>query len=207
AFELRPHMLQLGFLKLLYGSRLRHDSEKYGYIYSDYPPYEITESRWISKDELSRIHRAEDVLERTYNSRRFMLTIDKLLEIGGITPYELFLKLGDEIEVNMISLDDYTKLLRCAAKKLFDIDLRDVLVCDRLCSGNTGKIPKDLQIEDIRLGSIKRKIKESGEYGNKFAVAILYDKKVRVAVADYRKKDKISGRYALKILPINMINT
>ena len=40
-FALRPEELQLGFLKMLRGTGLRRDAEKYGYVYMDRAPYEI----------------------------------------------------------------------------------------------------------------------------------------------------------------------
>lgn len=37
-FELRPEELQLGFLKMLRGTGLRNDADKYGYVYMDQAP-------------------------------------------------------------------------------------------------------------------------------------------------------------------------
>lgn len=40
-YQLKPHMLQLGFLKLLKGSGLRVNQSLYGYVFSNFAPYEI----------------------------------------------------------------------------------------------------------------------------------------------------------------------
>src|SRR5690606_28636243 len=40
-FALRPEELQLGFLKMLRGTGLRRDADKWGYIYMDHAPYEM----------------------------------------------------------------------------------------------------------------------------------------------------------------------
>ena len=39
--NIRPEEIQLGFLKLLKGSSMREEADKYGMKYSPYPPYEI----------------------------------------------------------------------------------------------------------------------------------------------------------------------
>ncbi len=70
-YALRPHALQLGFLKLLRGSALRADAEKYGLVYSGFAPYEVFCTNEISCNEIICLHRIEDVLERYYNSGRF----------------------------------------------------------------------------------------------------------------------------------------
>lgn len=68
---LRPHVLQLGFLKLLKGSRLRAEAESYGYRYQQSPPYEVLGSHWLSYADLLELKDVEQVLERYYNSGQF----------------------------------------------------------------------------------------------------------------------------------------
>ncbi|MCG0278817.1 MAG: DUF4080 domain-containing protein, partial [Thermanaeromonas sp.] len=67
-YSLRPHEIQLGFLKLLKGTPLREQASKYGYIFSDEPPYEVLASGSMSYAELLRLHRIADLLERYWNS-------------------------------------------------------------------------------------------------------------------------------------------
>ncbi|HHW48406.1 MAG TPA: B12-binding domain-containing radical SAM protein, partial [Clostridiaceae bacterium] len=40
-YSLKPHNLQLGFLKMLKGSKIRREAYKYSYNYRSYPPYEV----------------------------------------------------------------------------------------------------------------------------------------------------------------------
>ncbi len=70
-YKVQPHMLQLGFLKVLKGSGLRNKSREYGLIYSPDPPYTILATEVLSHDELLKLHRLEEILERYYNSGRF----------------------------------------------------------------------------------------------------------------------------------------
>ena len=40
-YSLYPEKLQLGFLKVLKGSKMRHNKDEYGLVYKDKAPYEI----------------------------------------------------------------------------------------------------------------------------------------------------------------------
>jgi radical SAM superfamily enzyme YgiQ (UPF0313 family) len=67
-FELRPHYLQLGFLKLLRGTSIRDKGDEHGYIYSELPPYEIISNSYISFDEILIFKDIEKVFDMYYNS-------------------------------------------------------------------------------------------------------------------------------------------
>lgn len=64
-------MLQLGFLKLLHGTELRRRAEEYGYVFTSAPPYTVLANRWMSRDELYRLGRISDLLDRYYSSGSF----------------------------------------------------------------------------------------------------------------------------------------
>lgn len=70
-FALRAKEVQLGFLKMLRGTGLRKEAHKYEYLYSAEAPYEIKCNQDITTAELHRIHEAEHILERYWNSGRF----------------------------------------------------------------------------------------------------------------------------------------
>ncbi len=64
-------MLQLGFLKLLHGTRLRYDAEKYGYKYLSKPPYTVLASDDITYDEIYLLEDIAALLKRYYESGHF----------------------------------------------------------------------------------------------------------------------------------------
>ena len=64
-------MLQLGFLKLLHGTKLRLDADKYGYKYLCEPPYTVLSSNDISYDEMYRLSEIAALLSRYYESGHF----------------------------------------------------------------------------------------------------------------------------------------
>lgn len=86
---LRPDVLQLGFLKLLKGSRLRNQAEQFGYKFKASAPYEVMENDFISFDELIKLKFIEDLLDKYYNSGDFKRCMEFLFERLS-SPFEVF---------------------------------------------------------------------------------------------------------------------
>jgi radical SAM superfamily enzyme YgiQ (UPF0313 family) len=57
-FALRPDVIQTGLLKVLHGSRIKGETEKYGIIHCQYPPYEVVATQTLPTDDMARIRRA-----------------------------------------------------------------------------------------------------------------------------------------------------
>ena len=70
-YSLQPAMLQVGFLKLLPGTRIRRDAAQYGYIWLDHTPYEILANHQLPYPAVRRLKLLEEVFNQTYNSGRF----------------------------------------------------------------------------------------------------------------------------------------
>lgn len=94
-FRLKAKELQLGFLKMLRGTSLRRNADKYGYKYSILAPYEIESNNDITHEELERIHDAEHALEKYWNSGKFSRTMQVLTDRYYKDRYfELFDEIG-----------------------------------------------------------------------------------------------------------------
>lgn len=89
-FSLRPHLLQLGFLKLLKGSGLREQAASFGCRYADDPPYEVLATDTLDYGQLLRLHAIEDLVEKYCNSQRFQHSLNLLLYQSRQTPFDLF---------------------------------------------------------------------------------------------------------------------
>ncbi len=205
AYDLKPNMLQLGFLKLLYGAPMREEPEAYPCCYSKEPPYEVTETPWLTPKELLTLHHTEDALERLYNSGRFRRALQYLLEESGLTPFELFRGFGEyaaEQGTERIALDDYTALVFNYFSDLTGIDrsiLRDRMVCDRLAGNPSGRLPFVLRVKDSQLKQAAVELKRivgDPEKGVKRGVALLYSEQA-VIYADYEKRNPVTGEYSL----------
>ncbi|SFE43467.1 Radical SAM superfamily enzyme YgiQ, UPF0313 family [Paenibacillus catalpae] len=94
-FELGPEELQLGFLKMLRGTGLRLDAEKWGYIYMDHAPYEMLGNDLMPFGDIVRIKRVEDVLEKYWNAHRMDRTLNYLIKEVFPSAFDFFQSFGD----------------------------------------------------------------------------------------------------------------
>jgi hypothetical protein len=79
-YALSPHVLQIGFLKILKGSPLATENGGHGYIFMPEPPYEVLGSKYIGYAELRQIKIFGRVFAQTYNSGKFSHTLDFLVK-------------------------------------------------------------------------------------------------------------------------------
>ncbi|HOM02557.1 MAG TPA: B12-binding domain-containing radical SAM protein [Acetivibrio sp.] len=154
AYELYPHQLQLGFLKLLKGSGIRREHQKYGYKFRQYPPYEILSNAYLSFGDIVKLKKMEELLERYYNSGRFQKTLKYL--IGGFFPspaafFEEFSKYYEKAgnyERSISARELYTILLDFISSLELKVDLvllNELLKFDFLVSDNTNNLPKGVE--------------------------------------------------------------
>ena len=52
-YSLKAHMLQMGFLKLLYGADMRENPKDFPCEYTENPPYEVISTPWISAEDMN----------------------------------------------------------------------------------------------------------------------------------------------------------
>ena len=93
-YGMQPEQLQLGFLKVLKGSDMHENAEKYGIHYLEQPPYEVLYTNWISYGEIRRLKRIEEMVELYYNSGQFTHTLP-VLEKAFSGPFALYEALAD----------------------------------------------------------------------------------------------------------------
>lgn len=78
-YALRPGQLQLGFLKVLKGSRMELCAPSYGLAYSKQPPYEVLSTKWLPYGDVCRLKQIEEMVELYYNSGQFTHALNFLL--------------------------------------------------------------------------------------------------------------------------------
>ncbi|MGE4352567.1 MAG: DUF4080 domain-containing protein [Oscillospiraceae bacterium] len=209
AFSLRPHMLQQGFLKLLYGSPMRENPEQFPCKFNREPPYEVTETPWISGEELEALHHTEHALNLLYNRGRFRRTLRYLLSRTGKSPFALFHEFGmflSQTGREQTSLDAFTALVFTyftGQSGVGKTPLRDAMVCDRLATNASGKLPKVLQIQDPKLKTAVKALERENarRKGIKRGYALLYGENCLV-YADYEDKNPVTGEYLLCNYPL-----
>ena len=94
-YNLKPEMIQLGFLKLLKGTQMYDEVEKYQYKYYSRPPYEVFSNKFISFGELVKLKNLEKMLDYYYNSEKFRYTCDFVINNNFDTPFAFFEKIAD----------------------------------------------------------------------------------------------------------------
>ncbi len=203
AYGTSPAMLQLGFLKLLHGSRLRREAAAFC-RFSPLPPYEVTETDSLDASDLAILRAAEGALDRLYNSHRFRRTLSYLVGECGHSPFSLFSGFGATVPAHGISLDAYTDAFFAYAVRLSGVDaaiLRDRMLCDRLATTHDHALPKSLYITDKRLSEVKKTIQKEYRAAGKTAalgVGILYASG-EIAVAEYTSRHPVTGEYPLTV--------
>ncbi|MDB2068223.1 DUF4080 domain-containing protein [Clostridium perfringens] len=146
---IRPDEIQLGFLKLLKGSSMREEAEKWGIVYSPYAPYEIIRSKDISYEELLLLKKVEAMVDKYYNSCKFNNVIKFFLNIYE-KPFDFYYDLAmffeekgnfkrsiGNVEYYKILLDFYLEKIGGEDEGLF----KEVLKFDYLCFNKKRWLP------------------------------------------------------------------
>ncbi len=84
-FNMRPDVIQLGFLKLLSGTEIKKEPA----VYTSEPPYEVLKTPYISYAELMDLKRVEDIVEKYYNSAAFKRSVNELIGLFP-SPFDFF---------------------------------------------------------------------------------------------------------------------
>lgn len=132
-FKLFAPELQLGFLKFLKGTTMR-DKEQHGYKYDPVAPYQIIESKYLSRKELSDIVKLEHALEIYWNGKKALNTLRYVCDTYSIFDFLLGLGIhfGTIRDYHQYSLKDVFDILRQYADNEFPEDavLRELIAID-----------------------------------------------------------------------------
>lgn len=211
ALSLRPNMLQLGFLKMLYGAEMREDFERFEAEYSSEPPYEVISTKWLNKDELKRLHLLEDVFEKLYNSARFPRTVDYIFSLCE-NPFSIMMEFAEYCNAHSKSntLDDFTETLFNYFASLDKIDksvLRDALALDRLSTNKMGVLPEFLKIHSPLIKKMLNELekdKETRREKNVKRAATLLLSRPAFVYVDYKNLHKVEKNYKVNEIYINI---
>ena len=110
-YSLKPDQLQLGFLKVLKGSPMESDSEKYGIVYQDQAPYEVLYTKHINYDQMLQLKDVCEMVDVYYNSGQFLYSLC-FLENFFDSPMDLFLRLGEYYEEKGLNQYSHTRIRR-----------------------------------------------------------------------------------------------
>lgn len=103
-YQLRPHMLQIGFLKLLKGSGIRLSAQEHHYIFMDTAPYQVLGNQYLSYDEIRKLHQLEEVFNQIYNSSKFKYSLPFFIQLHGGNAFKFYQDLTDFWEEHKLHL-------------------------------------------------------------------------------------------------------
>lgn len=109
-------MLQLGFLKLLYGTEMRNRADEYGFVASKKAPYTVLKTKWMSFEDLSLLQEVADILDRYREGGGFEKSLEYALK-DIQSPFDFYLGLrnfiaeSDGRSIRKISQNDAYALL------------------------------------------------------------------------------------------------
>lgn len=143
-YQMKPDQLQLGFLKVLKGSLMKEEAEKYGIVHKEKEPYEVLSTKWLPYGDVLKLKAVESMVEVYYNSGQFQHTLEYLVPLAkdAFTFYEslgaFYEKKGySEIshsrmrryEILLEYLQEETDVLveKASQKMLYDLYLREKL--------------------------------------------------------------------------------
>ncbi|MBO5357119.1 MAG: DUF4080 domain-containing protein [Clostridia bacterium] len=204
AYHLNAHMLQFGFLKMLHGSDMRENNEKYKCEYSNNAPYEVISTPWLTAKEIEIMHTCEDIFDKMYNSSRFKRTCNYLVEALG-NPFGMFMNFSTYLSkkqlpetLDQLTLEIYTYF--SGFKQISKNELRDVLVMDRLSTNRMGTIPEFLKIHSPLtkqlLNELEKNEKTKKPKNTKRALSLLSDMDKYIYV-DYTEPNPVTKEYEL----------
>jgi len=155
-YGLKPHQFQLGFLKMLKGSKIRREAELHGYIFRERPPYEVLCNRYITFDEMLDLKGIEELVERYYNSGRFVRSLNFIIGEFFRDPFSfyrefyLYCDMKGYLSRPLSSRQLYTVLMDfvegMASAEQTEM-LNDALKFDFLASDSSGNLPEGIKRE------------------------------------------------------------
>ena len=193
---IRPDEIQLGFLKLLKGSSMREEAEKWGIVYSPYAPYEIIRSKDISYEELLLLKKVEAMVDKYYNSCKFNNVIKFFLNIYE-KPFDFYYDLAMFFEEkgnfkrSIGNVEYYKILLNFYLEKIGGEDeglFKEVLKFDYLCFNKKRWLP-DFLVRTITKED-EQNIKDSFDRQMPFKKAHI--EKFEIDIINYIKNGEIN---------------
>ena len=152
-YALQPDMFQLGFLKLLKGSRLREIADSFGCQYRTSAPYDVLKTDDMPPDALFELKRCEHAVDRYYHSNQCKRAIQYLLQKGA-DPFDFYVALGRWIADKPIQkhLNRLLALWTFAEEKEWqDEALRQLLLFDYLAAERRAKLPLGAEKGDAQI--------------------------------------------------------
>ncbi len=147
----RCDKLQMGFLKLLGGTRMKEEAQKYGMVSLDVPPYTVLCTKDISFEEMMVLQRISDIAEKLSDKESGFGKSVAFMAKESESPFDMYLALSEYLnrKGNISSKRLYAEILEFACGHLSlsgdkKEELKERLRFDYLMS-NQGRAPYEIE--------------------------------------------------------------
>jgi len=192
-YKLNAEKLQLGFLKVLKGTKMYADKEKHAVKYRKVAPYEVICTKYISAEEILKLKAIEELVDKYYNEKYFEKALDyimnNLFTKSSFDFYDSFSSYWQQKDLYKMSYSrkklykimfDYVKYINKMTEE-FIASLR----YDYVFNNQHEELPDYLNKEsEDKFKSIKRYLTNDSDFKNKY-------------FKDSKKEEKIANEFRI----------
>lgn len=170
-YNLKPEEIQLGFLKILKGTPLAKKVGEFGIVYDSKPPYEVLYTKDISYEELVILKGIAFLIDKYYNSGKFLKTLE-YLEKHFKRPFDLYFEFYRYWKENKLFYKNHS--LKALYNVLYDFSvknigleeniIKDLLKFDFLYSTNAKDLPDCVKEKDKKIPDLFRDYLKNEEW-------------------------------------------
>ena len=210
--KLNAEKIQLGFLKVLKGTKIYEDKDKHQIKYRLKAPYEVISTKYITLEELLKLKNIEELVDKYYNEKYFnnslKYIIDNIFTDSAFRFYDSFSEYWQKNDL-------YNKAH--SRKKLYKILYDYIEYINKMSQEFTSALKFDYifnnQYEDLpdylgresedKFKNIKRRLANDDEFKNKYFSSVegkvINDFRIaeiggNITLFLYREKDNIFNR-------------
>lgn len=195
--ELGAEKIQLGFLKVLKGTKIFYDRDIHEIKYRKTAPYEVISTRYIDIESILKLKKIEELVDRYYNEKYFEKTLDSVIEMHyKDSPFEFYEEFSGFWQRQGLYRVSHGR------KKLYEIlygflrdrgilteSLTDNLRYDYVFNNRNEELPEFLNKDSEEgLKQVKRKLSNDESFKTKY-------------FNEYKKEDRIANSF--RIVEIN----
>lgn len=115
-YKLNTEKIQLGFLKVLKGTKIYFDKDKHNIKYRGKAPYEVICTKYISLEEILKLKKVEELVDKYYNEKYFEKSLNYIMDnISNVSPFEFYELFSDYWKKNNLYKVSHSR------KKLYQI--------------------------------------------------------------------------------------
>ncbi len=90
-YRLNIEKIQLGFLKVLKGTKIYYDKDKHNIKHRKKAPYEVISTKYISLEEILKLKKVEELVDKYYNEKYFEKSLNYIMDnIFDISPFKFY---------------------------------------------------------------------------------------------------------------------